>query len=230
MYRKTEKIINRFLEKEYLAQSEQAKLKNLSRSKNWRIRCDVAYLMRKFYIDEFEQDLYRMTFDRHWDVRLEAVDSLCMGRSLTSLKRLQSMCENRNMYFRFYALQSHFDVYMNLNGREEASLEKYSRWLDEFVFQEKSAAVILAVHKIRYILGYEDSFHLLLKVFVETLKVQNYDLCSIALNLIDEILDEKNFEQFYMVSFPYSHLLNDENKNQIQDIYSRFKNHINYGV
>ena len=119
MYRKSQKRLEQLYEYDIFTKEDLKKIRNLAGSKNPQIRADAAILLARQYDRQSEWILYKLTFDRVEIVRLEAGDSLCIGKELFTVQRLEKLCGNSDAVMRQFALQSHFDVFINVFGHTE---------------------------------------------------------------------------------------------------------------
>lgn len=54
---------------------------------------------------------------------------------------------------RQFALQSHFDVFINVFGNTEETRKRYLRWVNHMFEEEEDAVVKMVMEKIRYQCG-----------------------------------------------------------------------------
>lgn len=189
MYRKSERKIARLELLDELDQEQITALQRLAFSRNSEIRARAAVLLALWCDERTEEILYHLTFDRDEVVRLEAIDSLSAGRSMMSLQRLEQLCRHDDGYVRFFALQSHYDVYRKICGESEESKESYLRYLRGLGPEEDGTLPALAVKKLQYLCGSREGLTEIIKALSEALKTGNYSLVSPALNILVEIVE-----------------------------------------
>ena len=90
------------LKEEYLIlnKKEMRYVRKGAKSRNWDDRDVVAEILAGWYTAENERLLYNLTFDKHEMVCVDAVDSLCIGRTRRSLNRLRELMQDRRTMVR----------------------------------------------------------------------------------------------------------------------------------
>ena len=176
----------------FFDESQMEVLHGLAFSKNRETRARTAALLGQQYDNKSEEILCRLTYDRDDIVRLEAVDSLSIGRTEGSLQRLERLSKSSDFYIRYFAVQSHYDVYVNMWNCDDAA--KYLTYIKNQIEEEESLLVKLALYKIAYLCGECSAFDELVAILIHALQVCNYSLISPALNMLDEIIEEPSHE------------------------------------
>ena len=98
----------------------------LASDKNIDVRRILAKQMVIFDCDEVEDILYGMLDDKNRMVRLEAVDSLSVGRHEESIKKVAAMLVKEGCMIRMYAVTTLFNLITNAYGMNERAFEKYN--------------------------------------------------------------------------------------------------------
>ena len=98
----------------------------LASDKNIDVRRILAKKMVIFDCDEVEDILYGMLDDKNRMVRLEAVDSLAVGRHEESIKKVAAMLVKEGCMIRMYAVTTLFNLITNAYGMNERAFEKYN--------------------------------------------------------------------------------------------------------
>lgn len=187
MYRKSQKIVDSFLDKYEFDDKEIDKLCSLANSKNSEIRSKVAAILGGVSGKKVEDTLYSLSFDKDDIVKLEAIDSLAAGESLLSLQRLQQICSDEDPYSRFFGFQSYCDVFLNrfsLSRKEELL-----NMLKEYEKQESDSSVMAAIYKCKAICGDKQSVFTLMQMHTKAVEERNFHLISPVFNLISELTD-----------------------------------------
>ena len=88
----------------------------LANDKNIDVRLTLARQLVLFDSDEIEEILYGMLFDQNRLVRLEAIDSISIGRHEKSIEKVQVMLREEGFLIRMYAVATLFDLITNAYG------------------------------------------------------------------------------------------------------------------
>ena len=187
MYRKSQKIVDSFLNKYEFDEKEIDKLCSLANSSNSEIRSKVATILGGLFGKKIEETLYLLSFDKDDFVKLEAIDSLAIGESFLSLQRLQQICSDENPYFRFFGFQSYCDVF--LNRFSQSRKEELLNMLKEYEKQEIDSSVLAAIYKCKAICGDKQSVLILMQMHTKAVEERNFHLISPVFNLISELTD-----------------------------------------
>ncbi len=201
MYSKSKKQIEKLELIQEFSETELITLQKLAFSKNREIRRRAAVLLGQQYDSRSEMILYHLSFDRDELVRLEATDSLSIGKTLSSLQRLEMLCYSSDCYIRFFAIQSHYDVYMNLYENEDKKSE-YLNLVIRLLQTERNLLVKLALYKVCFLCGDENALKQIADILINAIKTSDYSLISPALNLLDEVIDEHS-KEFIEPIFPF---------------------------
>ena len=139
------------LKEEYLIlnKKEMRYVRKGAKSRNWDDRDVVAEILAGWYTAENERLLYNLTFDKHEMVCVDAVDSLCIGRTRRSLNRLRELMQDRRILVRGYAVRSFFDVWVNCFSWNRRSMKAYLRFVETMEKNEKSLWVKTAYDRNR---------------------------------------------------------------------------------
>lgn len=138
--------------------------------------------------------LLRLTFDMSQMVRLEATDSLCMGKTKLSLRRLYLLSRGKDRYFRAYAFMSLLDV-VDRRGREKEQ-KKYYKYICGQMETEKSRMVKFMVEAQLYMRGEEKYIRDISRMIANEIRhgLQEFHFI-VFMNVLDEILNDSNKEQ-----------------------------------
>lgn len=153
------------------------------------VRCDVAELLCSNYSLWNEVTLIRMTFDRDELVRLNAIDSLCIGKTKLALRRLLRLSYSKNELIRAYCYLSIIDVLNNRNKTYEK--RSYFHYIIKRLKMERSDKVLLMVNSSLYVSGVKSCITAIIKVIKKQINTDMKDYFLI-MNVIDEILDNSN--------------------------------------
>ena len=203
MYRKSQKIVESFLDKYEFDDKEIDKLCSLANSSNSEIRSKVAVILGGVSGKKVEDTLYSLSFDKDDTVKLEAIDSLAVGESLLLLQRLQQICSDEDPYFRFFGFQSYCDVF--LNRFNQSSREELLNVLKEYEKQETDSSVLAAIYKCKAICGDKQSVFNLMQMHTKADEESNYHLFTPVFNLLSELLDYLENEDILKVIEEYLH-------------------------
>lgn len=94
-----------------------------------------------------------MTFDKEDIVKLEAVDSLCIGKTEMSLQRLKKLCRDDDYYVRYFAIQSFCDVFTRIHGQTAEAKQILITFLQKLIIEEEAGLVRLAIYKGLFLCG-----------------------------------------------------------------------------
>lgn len=122
----------------------------LASDKNIDVRRILAKQMVIFDCDEVEDILYGMLDDKNRMVRLEAVDSLSVGRHEESIKKVAAMLVKEGCMIRMYAVTTLFNLITNAYGMNERAFEKYNLIVKSSFQAEKNQRVLLAYYQNEY--------------------------------------------------------------------------------
>lgn len=192
MYKKSSKLLDKLESAEFFDESQMKALHQLAFSRNRETRARVAALLGQQYDSRSEQILCHLTYDRDEVVRLEAVDSLSIGKTKASLQRLKRLCESSDPYIRFFAVQSHYDVYINIYNHD--NMIDYLETVKKALEKEDSQLVKLALYKVAYICGESGAFAKMVSILINSIKDCNHSLISPALNMLNEVIEEPSHE------------------------------------
>lgn len=83
-------------------------------------------------------------------IRLEAVDSLSVGRHEESIKKVAAMLVKEGCMIRMYAVTTLFNLITNAYGMNERAFEKYNLIVKSSFQAEKNQRVLLAYYQNEY--------------------------------------------------------------------------------
>ncbi len=154
------------------------------------IRSNVAKLLCTYdYSVMIECILYRMTYDRDYIVKLEAIDSLCIARQTRSLQRIESLTKEKDCLLRAYAYMSLIDVVENRNIESEKRY--YIEWVEKKIWREKSFKVRFMVMSELYINGQNDYWKEIVRMIDHQIKKGLSDFWLIT-NVLEDLVDANN--------------------------------------
>ena len=165
------------------------KLCNLAYSRNAEIRKKVASLLVDQYSERNETVLYHLTFDKEDIVKLEAVDSLCIGKTEMSLQRLKKLCRDDDYYVRYFAIQSFCDVFTRIHGQTAEAKQILITFLQKLIIEEEAGLVRLAIYKGLFLCGDSDASAKIVSLLVDAMKKNDNRFISPALNILCEMTD-----------------------------------------
>lgn len=113
----------------------------------------MAEALEIWYTPENENYLLNMTHDKDSLVRVAAVDSLKIGRTLETLSRLEKLFTDSYYVIRGYAVTSHFNVWVNCFGYNVESMDNYRKKMRRYKESEKIKWVEASYEETAYIAG-----------------------------------------------------------------------------
>lgn len=220
MYSKTKKILAKLsASTDAYTKDELKKLNSLAHSTNYRVRAKVAELLVDQFDEESESTLYHLSYDKVEIVKLEAIDSMCIGKSEMTLKRLAFLCNDESCTVRQFAFQSHYEVYMNINGYTQYSKGNYLKWLQSFEFNEKADIVVMVMQKLKFLCGDRQALDIMIDVLIGAINQKKWGLVSPLLYMLQEIIGIDERQYFYNCIRPYISLLDENQKEIVIEIY-----------
>lgn len=169
-------------------------IRKLSLDKNPEIRMELAKQLVLFDIDEIEEILYQMLFDKNRGVRLEAIDSLVIGRQEKTIEKVKNMMEGEGYLIRAYAVSTIFELITNHYGINSYAFEKYEEIASRSYLNEKNPRVLIIYYQNYVFLDNENGLHLLENVYTEAVEQKNYELIWLLLHVFKEIQNCRNKE------------------------------------
>ena len=188
-YRKLESIE---AYKESLSLEDVSILISFARSKNELIRSWAAELLVNRYTEQSEEILYHMTYDRCDIVRINAVDSLCIGKQLKSLQRLESLFEDDDYLIRGYAVLSHFDVTVNIYGENYNVDNRYIDLMESLLASDTPAWVKVCIFNNLYLCGCEPVLDKIADILDKAAENSDFEVVWCVLHTLDELVDGDN--------------------------------------
>lgn len=167
-------------------------IQKLSFDKNPEVRMALARQLVLFDVDEIEEILYQMLFDRNRMVRLEAVDSLSIGRQEKTIDRIKYMLEKEGYLIRSYAVSTLFDLIINRYGVNSYAYSVYEKCVSEHYSKEKNTQVLLSYYLNQFFMNSETGFYLLEKIYREAVEQSDYKSIWILLHFFEEIQNFHN--------------------------------------
>lgn len=147
---------------------ELVKMYRMSQDKSSTIRCALTQALVNRYTPESEKVLRIMADDKNGLVRVNAIDSLGIGREEESVEFLMERMNRKYSKMESgYAALSYFDVYINRYGYNEKSVREYLENVRELYSQEDRSWVIVCYETNRYLAGEADALDQLFTFFKE---------------------------------------------------------------
>lgn len=207
------KYISKLQKKDRLSEKDCIALCKYAHDVSTELRTDVAELLCDHYSSKVEKTLIRMTYDPTFIVKINAIDSLCIGKSEKALKRLYVLSKSYNELIRAYAVMSSADIIANRGIKEEN--RKFLVWLQRFIKQEKSNCVKIMLLEILYKNGDKQSLNQMIDIITKEVNEGESRNVWLIINVLDEILDKENCDEvveFLIVLLKY---VNTEQKKRI---------------
>lgn len=164
-----------------------------------------------------ERILRRMTYDLNWIVKINAVESLGIGRELKSLRRLKKLTNSKDELIRTYAYVSLIDVVMN--RAHDSEIEGMLYWLKRRYRRENSELMKLFVVPALYGYGYEEAFIEFQKLVNRNLKMENIyknDYTWRMIHALEYMSNDTNHRQIEEELRKIKPFLNNVQKNYIE--------------
>lgn len=178
--------------KESLSLEDVSILVSFARSKNELIRSWATELLVNRYTEQSEEILYHMTYDRCDIVRINAVDSLCIGKQLKSLQRLESLFEDDDYLIRGYAVLSHFDVTVNIYGENYNVDNRYIDLMESLLASDTSAWVKVCIFNNLYLCGCEPGIDKIADILDKAVRDGDFEVVWCVLHTLDELVTGGN--------------------------------------
>lgn len=176
-----------------LSENDYKVLYRFSHSLDNELRWEAAELLCDHYTPKAEKVLRRMTYDRCYIVRLNAVDSLCIGKSKKTLRRLYMLTKSKDELIRMYAYQSSNDIIRNRNIREETS--RYLRWIQGGVLEKDSSdKVKLAMYGELYKMGFGKYLARFDTIVKKQIEWKDNSEVWLILNILEDIMDDADYD------------------------------------
>lgn len=163
-----------------------------AKSKNELIRSWATELLVNRYTEQSEEILYHMTYDRCDIVRINAVDSLCIGKQLKSLQRLESLFEDDDYLIRGYAVLSHFDVTVNIYGENYNVDNRYIDLMESLLASDTSAWVKVCIFNNLYLCGCEPGIDKIADILDKAVRDGDFEVVWCVLHTLDELVTGGN--------------------------------------
>lgn len=167
-------------------------LLELSQDKNPEVRGMLAENLVLFDCEETEEILYNMLSDQNLMVRLEAVDSIGVGRSRKSIEKVATMLSGQWSLIRMYAVLSLFDLLTNAFGANEEAFNQYREIKEKHFSMENNPRVLLAYYRNEYYMDHKTGLSLLENFYTDAMDQERYDLIWTVLHVLEEIKNEEN--------------------------------------
>lgn len=166
----------------------------LSKDKNTDVRINLASELVLFDHIEIEDILYYMLFDKNRMVRLEALDSLSVGRQQKTIEKVKSMLDGEGQLIRAYAVFTLFHLITNCYGFNEEAFERYNSIAAKSFSAEKDPRVLIEYYQNQYYINNKQGMQLLERSYIEAVEKEKYNLIWPLLHIFQEIQNTQNRE------------------------------------
>lgn len=171
----------------------------LANDRNTEVRMALAEQLVTFDCDEVEDILCSMLDDKNRMVRLEAVDSLSVGRHEESIEKVAAMLVKEGSMIRMYAAATLFDLITNAYGMNEKAFEKY-RWIVKSEFEnEKNLRVLLIYYRNEYYMQPEKGLFSFKDIYIYILDNERFDLVWTILHIFSELKNKNNSSEIQQI-------------------------------
>ena len=181
-------------------EEERKKIYRYVTDKDENIRYYVAEILGFRCNDDDELILRRMTYDREWLVKVNAIDSLGMGIQERSQQRLYQLMTCGQRMVRGYAVGSYFDIWVNRYGYTESSMKRYRENIAPLYQREKDPWVRISYEANRYHSGDRDGIKAMKDLICEA-RGDQYRVQSAAiymlLNSIRNLFNEQEVNRIF---------------------------------
>ena len=167
----------------------------LANDRNTEVRMALAEQLVLFDCDEVEDILCSMLDDKNRMVRLEAVDSLSVGRHEESIEKVAAMLAKEGSLIRMYAAATLFDLITNAYGMNEKAFEKYRRIVKSEFENEKNLRVLLIYYRNEYYMQPEKGLYLFKDIYTYILDNERFDLVWTILHILSELKNGDNSKE-----------------------------------
>ena len=132
--------------------------------------------------------LRSMTYDKNSLVRINAIDSLGIGRQKETLQRLKELIRNQTgKQESGYAVMSYFDVWVNRYGYSRESMHGYLTDIREFYEKENRSWVLINYERNRYLAGERDAIEKMIDL-IKNAGQEETDVLPAVISTINEIM------------------------------------------
>ena len=169
-----------------------ATIQKLSQDKNSEVRQELASWLVLFDNEEIEDVLYQMLFDKNRMVRLEAVDSLSIGRQEKTIEKVKTMMSGEGYLIRAYAVLTLFDLITNRYGKNEEGFQRYEEIVAPYFRAEKEERVLIEYYHNQFHMDNEKGLELLGKSYISAVDKGDDRLVWPLLRTFQEIKNSNN--------------------------------------
>ena len=161
----------------------------MEKDKDSCIRWSLAKALVNRYAPESEAMLRRMACDKDGLVRIEAIDSLCIGREEATLPLLRRKMRQADDYLeRGYAVLSYFDVWMNRYGYHKESMSRYLKSVEGLYAQEEHLWVLAMYERNRYFAGEKEALQKLKAILLDK-GINDYYVLRAVISIMEEMMN-----------------------------------------
>lgn len=201
-------IDNLYMEDNHSIKDKLSVLSQLSQDKNTEVRRNLAENLVFFDSIEIEKILYDMLFDKNRRVRLEALDTLSIGRQPRTIEKVKTMLEGEGYLIRAYAVATLFDLIVNCYGVNEDAFALYVRAVEKSYAHENNPRVLVDYYRNQFLMNNEEGIRLLEKSYREAVDQKRYDLIWTLLHIFQDIQNRKSTEDINRIlSYKEDHVL-----------------------
>ncbi|MBQ6901002.1 MAG: hypothetical protein IJN72_09180 [Firmicutes bacterium] len=170
------------------------RLMSVVRGKNNVLKIDISELLVDYECTFSEQLLYEMSFDKDALVRVNAVDSLCIGESPQTWERLLFLLKyDADCLVRSFAVLSTVDIFFNMD-EPPVNQQELLNFLHTACEVEKDLHVILSFYEAFLLLGERSYIQELASFFLKAAEEKSYTLVWAALHVIERTLKADEIE------------------------------------
>ena len=162
------------------------------------MRTDIAALLALYENDISESILYDMTFDKSSLVRVNAVDSIGIGRRKVTFDRVYHLMQyDKVPLVRSYAVLSQYDIFEKLADKP-FSKEKYIEELINCLGRETHREVMISYYEVLCCAGEKDFFDDIISCIQEKTETEHFVLLWSLLHSIERLLEKGVIEKSVM--------------------------------
>lgn len=189
-------FIDKVLDEEYcLTAKDFETARKLSVSKDELVRTDIACLLALYENDISESILYDMTFDKSSLVRVNAVDSIGLGKRKDSFDRVYHLMQyDRVPIVRSYAVLSQYDVFEKLADKP-LSKESYIGELINCLNRETRREVRISYYEVLCCAGEKSFFDDIIGCIQKEAETGHFVLLWSLLHSIERLLEKGSIEK-----------------------------------
>lgn len=204
------RFMEEIIEEGYVpAPEELEKIYVMSEDKNPHIRAKVTRVLSLRPMKKTEEILRNMTYDKNRYVRGAAAKHLAHGCEMETLSRLKELMSSQNSLIRYCAIDSHFDVWVNMFGYNKTSMDKYLEDIESLYHNEKNIFLMMLYERQRCFAGKEEALTRLRKALQGEIS-DDYRIRNAALDKIVSLRTYANRDKINRMLHEAYHTVSDE--------------------